>query len=210
VRSTIHRLGGCCITRSLEREGCGACILRAWWDQRSNSERTRETARRDLRPPERELERAVQSELEYWKAQYDFQKHLMTTGLAAAGAFVAILVGYLRGTEPGPWAIAVFVSGETGFDLEAAGSAAKGAIAVVFVAFLLSAILAQFAAGSARARVRDIGYIRTITDVAGKYASQRAKRFALWYTGANFALGLMLVLIFVAGNLLAFNAVYGQ
>jgi hypothetical protein len=163
-------------------------------------------------PPERDLARAVQSELEYWKAQYDFQKHLMTTGLAAAGAFAAILVGYLRGLEPGSWAIAVFVSEETRFELGAVDSAANIAIPMVFGAFLLSAILAQFAAGSARARVRDTGKIQTIEDVPVKYASNRAKRFALWYTGANLllGLGLILVLIFVAGNLLAFSAGYGS
>jgi hypothetical protein len=36
-------------------------------------------------------DRKAQSELEYWKAQYDFHKHLMTLGLAAAAGFVAVL-----------------------------------------------------------------------------------------------------------------------
>jgi hypothetical protein len=41
--------------------------------------------------------------LEFWKAEYDFQKHLMTLGVAASAGFAALLGGFFRGK--GPWAI---------------------------------------------------------------------------------------------------------
>jgi hypothetical protein len=46
----------------------------------------------------------MQSGLEYWKTQYDYQKHLMTMGLLATAGFIALLGGFFRGS--GPWGVA--------------------------------------------------------------------------------------------------------
>ena len=42
------------------------------------------------------------NELEYWKTQYDFQKHLMTLSLAFAAGLAALLAGFLRVRGRGP------------------------------------------------------------------------------------------------------------
>lgn len=52
---------------------------------------------------DKKRERLIQSALEYWKANYEFQKHLTLITLTATAGFIALLSGFFGG--PGEWVI---------------------------------------------------------------------------------------------------------
>ena len=159
---------------------------------------------------EQHLSQSVQSQLEYWKAQYDFQKHLMSTGLAGVVGFAALLVGVLESNEPGVWPIAEFLFGKAGLSFGVSEQIAVGMIALAFGSFVSSVVTANRTAGAARSVIGDIGKIRQVADIPG-YSGKRVTSFERWNICANVALvlGILLVLLFTGGNIWLSHMGYG-
>lgn len=83
---------------------------------------------------EKERDRQIQSRLEYWKIQYDFQKHVTTVGLLAAAGFTALLGGFFK--NDCPWALDDAIGPPT----------ATIVIVLIYVAVFFSVIFASIAA----------------------------------------------------------------
>jgi hypothetical protein len=93
---------------------------------------------------DRVIQENVESRLEYWKIQYDFQKHVTTVGLLAAAGFTALLGGFFK--NDCPWA----------FDAATGLPIATMVIVIIYVAVFLSVVFATIAALAASSLIGSI------------------------------------------------------
>jgi hypothetical protein len=157
--------------------------------KQSMSERSEPTA-----AEEKERDRLILIGLYYWQAQYDFQKSLMTLGLAATAGFIALLGGFFGGTVP--WPIGDFKS--------------TLCIVVVFLGFFVSMAAALRAAMVARSLIGCVPAIRKASDIDNDLAPRTARRFRVYYLAAvaSFLVALVILAFFMASTLIVFKACY--
>ncbi len=162
---------------------------------------------------EKQRDRFIQSGLEYWKIQYDFQKHLMTMDILAVAGFVALLGGFFGGD--GEWVVghliayldSIFWLGgslESTDPLVTGNRFANICIILIFSGFFLSVIAAFRAAQAARLMIGVTHRIREEQDIY--YVDRRtAKRYDRRFIAARWLLmaALAILLVFIAGNLIA-------
>jgi hypothetical protein len=150
----------------------------------------------DRSQEEKDLDRLIQARLEYWKTQYDFQKHITTVGLLAAAGFTALLGGFFK--DKCPWAL----------DQATGAPTATLVIISIYVAVFLSGFFASRAALFA-SRFIESGQVRHLqaTDDTNSKEKSDEKRFEQHRTRAlimlAFAIGLLVV--FIVGDMVLYS-----
>lgn len=123
-------------------------------------------ASREAAEEREKRDRLAQSQLEYWKARYDFAKHFMTISLAAVAAFGALLgSAFIDPTvwDPNPWVLGtVYIPLERNF-----------VIGGTFLCFIYAAIFAGSTAGRTRANIRRLGKMVTSAELAAYEENER-------------------------------------
>ncbi len=161
-------------------------------------------ASREAAEEREKRDRLAQSQLEYWKARYDFAKHFMTLSLAAVAAFGALLGSdFIDPTvwDPRPWVLggAVYIPLERNF-----------VIGGTFLCFIYAAIFAGSVAGRTRANIRRLGKMVTSAELAA-YEEKERKGTSLtnimeFVFTLLFSLGLIGLFAVVLGTLWGLEA----
>jgi hypothetical protein len=100
-----------------------------------------------MQSPDVDKTRLFQSGTEYWKAHYDFNKHLMTIDIALLAAFGALLGGIFRSPHP--------------FD----DIVSKVFSLIVFSGLFLSTVYATFATMACRANIQEMLFVKGLSDL---------------------------------------------
>ena len=136
-----------------------------------------------------------QNKLEYWKAQYDFQKHLMTLGVAGAAGLAALLGGVFSGEDP--WGISYFF-GHSDRVIVIGNYLATAMILLGFAGFLLCAFFANFAARSATLIIRNHS---SSEGSNGEERFESPRKKATIFLSA----GLLISLAFICSNFIGYQ-----
>ena len=124
-------------------------------------------------------DRLTQILLEYWKAQYDFAKHLMTIGLAGMVTFGALLAGVYHPQDAMPLTYYFW-------------------IAIIFLLFLLTVIVAYLAAYLATSLIfelKDVANTGDLRNSADRHFKELERLFGRTLFGARLSLATALSLL---------------